>query len=96
MPWGIGPAVVQEIMPNRMRGQASAIYLFVINLLGLGFGPQILALCTQYVFGGATGVRWSLLAVPVAAHALSAVLLLLGLKHYVRSLDRLAARRAAG
>jgi MFS family permease len=95
MPWGIGPAVVQEIMPNRMRGQASAIYLFIINLLGLGFGPQILALCTQYVFGGSTGVRWSLLAVPVAAHALSAVLLYLGLAPYRKSLDRLAERRAA-
>jgi MFS family permease len=89
MPWGVGPAAVQEIMPNRVRGQASALYLFVLNLLGLGFGPYILALFTQYVFGGDTGVRWSILAVPVGAHVLSATLLFMGLGAFKKSLARL-------
>lgn len=39
MPFGVAPAAIQEIMPNSMRGQASAIYLFVITLIGLGVGP---------------------------------------------------------
>ncbi|MGE4408299.1 spinster family MFS transporter, partial [Pseudomonas sp.] len=34
MPFGVGPAAIQEIMPNSMRGQASAVYLFVITLVG--------------------------------------------------------------
>ena len=34
MPWGVGPAAVQEIMPNRVRGQASAIYLFLPTCWG--------------------------------------------------------------
>ena len=86
---GIGPAAVQQIMPNKMRGQASALYLFVVNLFGLGFGPYILALFTQYVFGDDTGVRWSLLVVPAGAHLLSAVLLFVGIKPFERSVDRL-------
>ncbi|KKK66701.1 hypothetical protein LCGC14_2961450, partial [marine sediment metagenome] len=39
MPFGVAPAAIQEMMPNTMRGQASAIYLFVVNLIGLGLGP---------------------------------------------------------
>jgi len=86
---GIGPAAVQQIMPNRMRGQASALYLFVVNLFGLGFGPYILSLFTQYVFGSDSGVRWSLLVVPAGAHVLAAALLFSGLRPFERSLDRL-------
>src|SRR5690606_24383075 len=36
MPFGVAPAAIQEVMPNSMRGQASAIYLFIITLIGLG------------------------------------------------------------
>lgn len=95
MPWGVGPAAVQEIMPNRIRGQASAIYLFVVNLLGLGFGPYILSLFTQFVFRADTGVRWSILVVPLGAHVLSSLLLLFGLRPFRRSVERLAERTAA-
>lgn len=91
---GVGPAGIQEIMPNKMRGQASAIYLFIVNLLGLGFGPQIIALFTQYVFGADSAVRWSLLVVPVGAHIIAAVILFFGLKPYRRSLERLQAWEA--
>lgn len=86
---GVGPAAVQQIMPNKMRGQASALYLFVVNLFGLGFGPYILSLFTQYVFRDDTAVRWSLLVVPAGAHVLAAVLLFWGLEPFKRSLDRL-------
>lgn len=92
---GIGPAAVQQIMPNKMRGQASAIYLFVVNLFGLGFGPYILSLFTQYVFKADTGVRWSLLCVPAGAHLIAAALLFLALKPFLRSIDRLEGWQAA-
>ncbi len=88
MPWGVGPAGIQEIVPNRMRGGASAIYLFIINLLGLGFGPYILSVFTQYVFGGDRGVRWSLLAVPAGAHVVAALLLVTALGPFKQSMDR--------
>ena len=95
MPWGVGPAAIQEIMPNRMRGQASAAYLFIINLFGIGLGPFIPALFTQYVFDSDAGVRYSLLVVPTGAHNLSAVLLWAALKPFLGSLNRVEAWRQA-
>ena len=63
MPFGVGPAAIQEIMPNSMRGQASAVYLFVITMVGLGIGPTAVALCTDFVFGDDNALRYSLLIV---------------------------------
>jgi MFS family permease len=88
-PFGIAPAAITQIMPNQMRGQAAAIYLFVNNLVGLGLGPTAVALVTDYVFRDDNMVRYSLLIVATAAHLISAVLWWIGLKHYERSLDRL-------
>ena len=88
MPWGVGPAGIQEIMPNRMRGQASAVYLFIINLFGIGLGPFIPSLLTQYVFKSDEGVRYSLLVVPGVAHVIAAFLLFGALKPFLGSLER--------
>lgn len=89
MPFGCAAAAIQEIMPASMRAQASAIYLFVINLIGLGFGPTAVALFTDYVFDDPMKIRYSLLVVGLIAQAGSTVFLLLALKPYVGSLDRL-------
>ncbi len=86
---GVGPTGIQEIMPNKMRGQASAIYLFIVNLLGLGFGPLIIALFTQFVFGSDSDVRLSLVTVPVGAHVIASILLFCAIRPYRRSLARL-------
>ncbi|HLK19594.1 MAG TPA: MFS transporter [Bryobacteraceae bacterium] len=88
-PFGIAPAAIQQMMPNSMRGQASAVYLFIINLIGLGLGPTAVALCTQYVFKRDDAVNLSLLAVQVTAMSLGAILLGSGLKPFLRSLERL-------
>jgi len=88
-PFGVSAAAIQQMMPNNMRGQASAIYLFVINLVGLGIGPSAVAIFTDYVFRGDESVRYSLLVVATTAHLIAAVLLWVGLKPYRRSLDYL-------
>lgn len=89
MPVGVAAAAVQEMMPNVMRGQASALYLFVINLIGLGLGPTAVAIVTDYVFHNDNAVHFSLLIVGTIAHLGAALLLWLGLKPFVSSLDRL-------
>ncbi len=94
-PFGVAPAAIQQMMPNDMRGQASAIYLFVVNLLGLGIGPWAVAFFTDYVFRGDDSVRYSLLIVATAAHLISALLLWVGLKPFRRSLDYLKEWTAA-
>lgn len=80
--WGSAPAAVQELVPNRMRGQASALYLFVINLLGLALGPYILAVVTDVVFRDEMQIHLSLLSTGTVAGGLGAFLLWRGLSHF--------------
>ncbi|MFN7926434.1 MAG: MFS transporter [Blastocatellia bacterium] len=90
-PFGVAPAAIQQIMPNEMRGQASAIYLFVINLIGLGIGPTAVAMMTDYVFHNDHMVNYSLVIVGTIAHIISGLLLWRGMKHFRDSLDKLQA-----
>jgi len=89
MPFGVAPAAIQEIMPNSMRGQASAIYLFVITLIGLGIGPTAVALVTDYGFADDQALRYSLLIVSGLVVACAIVLLGKGLQPYRESVERL-------
>ncbi|MCH8332749.1 MFS transporter [Candidatus Sumerlaeota bacterium] len=85
MSWGVAPAAILEIVPNQMRGQATAIYLFTVNLLGLGFGPFILGLITDNVFKDPMRVHHSLLAVSLFAHTTAGILLFICLKNFRRT-----------
>jgi MFS family permease len=89
MPFGVAPAAIQQMMPNSMRAQATAIYLFVINLIGMGLGPTLVAALTEDVFRDTKAVGYSLLVVGSLAHVLGAVLLWLGLRSYRGSLGYL-------
>ncbi len=91
MPIGLAPAAIQQLMPNTMRGQASALYLFVVNLIGMGLGPTLVATLTQDVFQDKNAVHLSLLVAGLFAQVCAALLLWRGLKHYRRSLDYLSA-----
>ncbi|AXQ30383.1 MFS transporter [Solimonas sp. K1W22B-7] len=95
MPFGAAPAAIQEIVPPRMRGQASAVYLFIVNLVGLGVGPTAVALVTDYVFHDDMALRWSLLIVGAVACAAAALLLRAGLRPYREALQSLRASRPA-
>lgn len=50
LPGGTAMQVVQEAVPNRLRGQASAIYYLAISVVGLTFGPLSVGLLTDYVY----------------------------------------------
>lgn len=89
MPFGVAPAAIQEIMPNALRSQASAVYLFIVNLIGLGLGPTAVALCTDYLFKNDLAVRYSLALALPAALAVASILLSTGLSHYRTSVERL-------
>ncbi len=88
MPFGVAPAAIQEMMPNTMRGQASALYLFIVNLIGLGLGPSAIAWVTDFGFRDEAMLRYSILIVTTAAHVASAILLWLGIKQFRQSTRR--------
>jgi MFS family permease len=85
MPNGIAAAAIQEIMPNPMRGQTSAIYLFIVTLIGLGLGPTAVALVTDYVFHDDLAVRYSILCVGSVATTAGALILWWGRPAYVEA-----------
>ncbi|HEV1994433.1 MAG TPA: MFS transporter [Candidatus Acidoferrum sp.] len=88
LPVGVAAAAIQEMMPNAMRAQASAFYLFVINLIGLGLGPTAVAMTTDFVFHNDKAIHYSLVVVGILAHLGAATLLWIGLKPFLRSLER--------
>lgn len=89
MPFGVAPAAIQRMMPNSMRAQATAIYLFVINLVGMGLGPYLVPLLTESIFHDGNSLHHALLIVATACSLSAAVLLKTGLKRYRGSLDYL-------
>ena len=73
----LGPvfALTQTLVRIRMRAVASAILLFVVNLIGLGLGPQTVGLLNDLLRPrfGAGAVRWSLAAVVLVMSLWSAL-----------------------
>lgn len=95
MPFGVAPAAIQRMMPNVMRAQATALYLFVINLIGMGLGPTVVALLTEKVFADKNAIHHSLLLVGTVTHIVAGILLWLGLGRYRQSLKYLESWNAA-
>ena len=89
MPTCLIPAAIVEAVPNAMRGQATAFYLLIVNLIGLGIGPTAVALITGKVFGYDAAVRYSLLIVTVSAFFLAEIFFVMGLRSYGSTSDRL-------
>lgn len=86
--FGAAVAAVQEIAPNRMRAQLGALFVSAMTLIGLGFGPTVVGVLTDRVFGDDAALRYSLLIVTVVGLAGAAALLIAGLGAYRRSVAR--------
>ena len=92
----LGPAIAMThaLVTVRMRALASSVLLFVLNLIGMGLGPQMVgylndALAPRY---GIESIRYSLLWVGMAK-LVALVLFLLAAKYVVQDLkakDRLS------
>jgi MFS family permease len=85
-PFGASSAAIQDIMPNQARALASAVYLFFINMIGLGFGPTAVALLTDYVFQDEGAIRYSLALVVLISSMIALGCYSLGLAPYRRAL----------
>jgi MFS family permease len=65
----LGPAlsVTQGLAPIKMRAMASAVMLFIINIIGLGLGPLAVGVAADFLelsagFNTADALRWALVA----------------------------------
>src|SRR5215470_18056855 len=68
-----GPAasIVQDLVPPAMRAVASAVFIFILTIIGLGAGPQAIGILNDWI-GTPDAIRYSLLYVAVTMNLLSA------------------------
>ena len=79
------PASIQAVVPNRMRGQAIAVYLLLAGLMGIGLGPTAVALMTDYVFHNDAALRYSLALIAGPSALFGLWLIGSGLRPYART-----------
>ena len=72
-PMGASTSAIQQLMPNQVRALASSIFLFLINLIGLGSGPFLVGFFTDTVFNDEKAIRYSL-AATIAIGGMGAIL----------------------
>jgi len=89
MPWGAANAAIAEAMPPRMRGQGSAIYQLIVNLLSGALGPTAVALLTDKVFRDPLAIRYSLSLSAVVGMSLAMAFLAWGRPAFRATVQRL-------
>lgn len=81
IPTACGPTALMMITPNEMRGQVSAVYWFVLSILGLMIGPTAVALASETIFDGPQDIRYGLSLV-CGVVGTFVWILVFNLKHY--------------
>lgn len=79
---GLTPAALHLVTPNELRGQITAVYMFAVNLIGLGLGPTIVALVTDSFFRDPAAVGRSLGLVICFSLIIGLIILLSGRNAY--------------
>ena len=85
---GVGAAALQIITPATMRGQMSAIYLLIFNLVGLGLGPTVVAIFTDYLFGNDMMVGQSIMLTFLIFSPITTILMLWAAPKMSEKLER--------
>jgi MFS family permease len=81
-------AAIQRITPNEMRGQVTAIYLFMFIVFG-ALGSQLIGSVTQRVFGSDAELWKTIVLTASILMPLAAVAISRGIKPYGREVERL-------
>lgn len=88
-------AALQTVTPNQVRAQATAMFLFLFNLIGFGLGPLLVALYTDYLFGSEDMLRYSLSLNYAVLGPIACFIFWYVLKPYRASVQRAREREAA-
>ncbi|MEP7143108.1 MAG: MFS transporter [Ferruginibacter sp.] len=89
-PMGASTTAIQELMPNQVRALSSAIFLFVLNMIGLGLGPLLVAFFTDKVFHDEKAIRYSLTALFVMGGALGLLFYSIAYSSYKKVMEQRA------
>jgi len=93
MPTTIAAAALMRVAPSDMRATVSALFYFVISIVGLGVGPTSVAALTDYYFRDESMLRYSITVVAVVAGLAALAILAWARPHFGASV---AASRTTG
>ncbi len=82
LPYPLAGTALQLIAPAALKAQLAAVYMLVINVVGLGLGPMVVGLMTDYIFQAEDQIRYSLALVNAICAPLAFLFLVLGFKPY--------------
>lgn len=97
---GIGGAVpqnaaLQSVTPNEMRGQVTALYLFVFSVIGIGIGPTFIAIFTDFIFADEQMLRYSLALSATIMMPIAAIVMWWGVRYYGEEIGKVKIREQA-
>lgn len=92
MPVALAPAAVNFLTPNQFRGQAIAIYIFVVGLINNNVGPISVGVLNDYVFGDPMAIDRSMLTISISFGIVSALILMYSIRLFNRSATEILAR----
>jgi len=81
-------AALQIVTPNQMRAQVTAMWLFVLNVIGFGMGPTIVALLTDFLFRDEARIGDALALASASLGLVAMFVIWYGLKPYAESVRR--------
>lgn len=87
---GVMLAAIQDVTPNQLRGQVTAIALLTVNLLGMGMGASVIAAITDFGFGDQGALRYSIAITGAVTLPLIVGMLVAALPHYRREVEFLS------
>jgi MFS family permease len=80
----LGTSAIADVTPNELRGKVVALFSIMLTLLGLGLGPTIIAMITQYALHDEKLIRYSLVIFSAVVAPVGAVALIAALKPFQR------------
>ena len=83
---GVVLTAIQDVTPNRLRGQVTALTLLMVNLIGLGLGSSLIAAITDFGFGDEAALRYAISITGAIMLPIMVVLLATGMRRYREAL----------
>lgn len=87
---GVMLAAIQDVTPNQLRGQVTALTLLGVNLIGLGLGASFIAAITDFGFADEGALRYSIVIAGAVLLPAIVALIAAGMPAYRRALAEMA------
>ena len=87
-------AALQSVTPNEMRGQVTAIFYFIMAVVGTGMGPSLMAFITDVVIGDENKIRYAMSICAGVMTPVAAACMWVAVKPYGYAIAEVKAREA--